>query len=224
MYSSFVFMVVMINTSIQLTKFRSSSGVHWFWLVGYVRIEVDSCFIFSLWYQFFSCSSWNKVNWLKQNKLTYHSLIIRLNSAHHHQLSVNINTKSVWKVRRLDVLCDLWVASSCQKTNQQIRKDIQWRLLCSASKKRREMWQDKWWVPHHDNALVLKKNIDLLRQAPYLPDPDPCNLFLFPRDHQRDPFWKRGGHQHGDEGHPAVRQKTTEKCIRLDWGLIGGGG
>jgi len=57
--------------------------------------------------------------------------------------------------------------------------------------KRRELWQDKSWLLHHDNApahnalsirqFLAEKNIAVLEQPPYSPDLAPCNFVLFPK-------------------------------------------
>ena len=56
--------------------------------------------------------------------------------------------------------------------------------------KRRELWQDKSWLLHHDNApahnalnirqFLAEKNMAVLEQPPYSPDLAPCDFFLFP--------------------------------------------
>ena len=73
---------------------------------------------------------------------------------------------------------------------QQIYKEILQLLLRSVRKKRQELWQDKSWLLHHDNArdhnaliirqFLAKKNIAGLEQPPYSPDLAPCDCFLFP--------------------------------------------
>ena len=39
-----------------------------------------------------------------------------------------------------------------QTINQQVYKEILRLLLCPSREKRRELWQDKSWLLHHDNA------------------------------------------------------------------------
>ena len=39
-----------------------------------------------------------------------------------------------------------------QTINQHIYKDILWRLMRSVREKRQELWDEKSWVLHHDNA------------------------------------------------------------------------
>ena len=57
--------------------------------------------------------------------------------------------------------------------------------------KRRELWETKSWLVHHDNApahndmgireFLTKNNIAVLAQPPYSPDLAPCDFFLFPK-------------------------------------------
>ena len=61
----------------------------------------------------------------------------------------------------------------------------------SAREKRRELWETRSWLLHHDNApahnalgireFLAKNNIAILKQPPYSPDLAPCDLFLFPK-------------------------------------------
>ena len=77
-----------------------------------------------------------------------------------------------------------------QTINQQVYKEILRLLLRSVREKRRELWQDKSWLLHHDNApahnalsirqFLAEKNIAILEQPPYSPDLAPCDSFLFP--------------------------------------------
>ena len=78
-----------------------------------------------------------------------------------------------------------------QMINQQVYKEILQLLLCSVPEKRRELWQDKSWLLHHNNApaynalsiqqFLTKKNITVLEQSPYSPDLAPCDFFIFPK-------------------------------------------
>ena len=77
-----------------------------------------------------------------------------------------------------------------QTINQQVYKEILRLLLRSVREKRRELWQDKSWLLHHDSApahnalnirqLLAEKNMAVLEQPPYSPDLAPCDFFLFP--------------------------------------------
>ena len=61
----------------------------------------------------------------------------------------------------------------------------------SVREKRRELWETKSWLLHHDNApahnalsirqFLAENNIAVLEQPPYLPDLTPCDFFLFPK-------------------------------------------
>ena len=78
-----------------------------------------------------------------------------------------------------------------QTINQQVYKEILRLLLRPVREKRRELWQDKSWLLHHDNApahnalsirqFLAEKNIAVLEQPPYSPDLALCDLFLFPK-------------------------------------------
>ena len=78
-----------------------------------------------------------------------------------------------------------------QTINQHVYKEILRRLLRSVREKRQELWEDNSWVLHHDNApahtapsireFLAQKNIAVLEQPPYSPDPAPCDFFLFPK-------------------------------------------
>ncbi|UYV84244.1 hypothetical protein LAZ67_X001650 [Cordylochernes scorpioides] len=57
--------------------------------------------------------------------------------------------------------------------------------------KRSDLWKDKNWLLHHDNALahtsllvrdfLAKNNTLIMPQPPYSPDLAPCDFFLFPK-------------------------------------------
>ena len=61
----------------------------------------------------------------------------------------------------------------------------------SVREKRRELWETKSWLLHHDNAtahnalsirqFLAENNIAVLEQPPYSPDLAPCDFFLFPK-------------------------------------------
>ena len=75
--------------------------------------------------------------------------------------------------------------------NQHIYRDVLRRLMRSVHEKRRELYEKKSWLLHHDNAPVhnalsireflAKNNIAVLEQLPYSPDLAPCDFFLFPK-------------------------------------------
>ena len=78
-----------------------------------------------------------------------------------------------------------------QNINQHVYKNILRRLMRSVWEKRRELWETRSWLLHHDNApahnalgilkFFAKNNIAALEQPPYSPDLAPCDLFLFPK-------------------------------------------
>ena len=39
-----------------------------------------------------------------------------------------------------------------QTINQQVYREMMWRLLCLVNRKRQELWQGKLWLLHHNNA------------------------------------------------------------------------
>ena len=61
----------------------------------------------------------------------------------------------------------------------------------SVRKKRRELWETRSWLLHHDYApahnaveirkFLVKDNIAVLEQAPHSPNLTPCDFFLFPK-------------------------------------------
>ena len=63
--------------------------------------------------------------------------------------------------------------------------------MCSVREKRRELWETKSWLLHHDNAhahnalsiqqFLAENNIAVQEQPPYSPDLAPCDFFLFPK-------------------------------------------
>ena len=76
-----------------------------------------------------------------------------------------------------------------QTINQHVHKNILRRLMRSVREKRRELWETRSWLLHHDNApapnalgireFLVKNNIAVLEQPPYSPDLAPCDFFLF---------------------------------------------
>ena len=78
-----------------------------------------------------------------------------------------------------------------QTINQNVYKNILRRLMRSVREKRRELWETKSWLLHHDNApahnalsirqFLTENNIAVLEQPPYSPDLAPCDFFLFPK-------------------------------------------
>ena len=74
-----------------------------------------------------------------------------------------------------------------QTINQNVYKDILRRLMRSVREKRKELWETKSWLLHHDNApahnalsiqFLAENNIAVLEQPPYSPDLAPCDFFL----------------------------------------------
>ena len=77
-----------------------------------------------------------------------------------------------------------------QTINKHVFKNNLRRLMCSVREKRRELWETRSWLLHHDNApahntseireFLAKNNIAVLKQPPYSPDLVPCVFFCFP--------------------------------------------
>ena len=75
--------------------------------------------------------------------------------------------------------------------NQHVYKNILLHMMRSVREKRRELWEMRSWLLHHDNApahnalgiwkFLAKNNIVVLEQPPYSPDLAPCDFFLFPK-------------------------------------------
>ena len=78
-----------------------------------------------------------------------------------------------------------------QTINQHVYKNILGSLMRSVWEKRRELWETRPRMLHHDNApahnaltireFLAKNNIAVLEQPPYSPDLAPCDFFLFPK-------------------------------------------
>ena len=81
--------------------------------------------------------------------------------------------------------------SQGQTINQHVYKNILRRLMCSVREKRRELWETRSWLLHHDNApahnaleirfFFAKNNISVLEQSACSPDLAPIvTSFCFP--------------------------------------------
>ena len=78
-----------------------------------------------------------------------------------------------------------------QTINQHVYKSILRRLLRLVRQKRREVWETRSWLLHHDNApahnalgireFLAKNDIVVLEQPPYSPDLAPYDFFLVPK-------------------------------------------
>ena len=77
-----------------------------------------------------------------------------------------------------------------QTINQHVYKNILQRLMRSVREKRRELWETRSWLLHHDNAppnnalgireFLAKNNIAVLEQPPYSPHLAFVTCFCFP--------------------------------------------
>ena len=78
-----------------------------------------------------------------------------------------------------------------QTINHHDYKNILRRLMRSVREKRRELWETRSWLLHHDNApfhkavgireFLTKNNMSVVEQPPYFPYLAPCDFFLFPK-------------------------------------------
>ena len=88
-----------------------------------------------------------------------------------------------------------------QTINQHVYKNIFRRLMRSVSEKRRELWETRSRLLHHDNApahnvlgireFFAKNNIAVLEQQPCSPDLAPCDFFFVfqtQESHERNSF------------------------------------
>lgn len=75
--------------------------------------------------------------------------------------------------------------------NKEYYKEVMQRLREAIRLKRSELWKNKSWILHHDNAsahtsmlvrdFLAKNNTVIMPQPPYSPDLAPCDFFLFPK-------------------------------------------
>ena len=73
-----------------------------------------------------------------------------------------------------------------QIINQNVYKDILQHLMCSVWEKRRQLWETKSWLLHHDNApadnalsiwqFLAENNINMLEQPLYSTELAPCDF------------------------------------------------
>lgn len=83
-----------------------------------------------------------------------------------------------------------WVPAG-QTINQHYYLQVLAQLRERIRKKRPELWKNKSWLLHQDNApahsalsvqtFLAKHGIPVLRHAPYSPDLAPCDFYLFPK-------------------------------------------
>lgn len=78
-----------------------------------------------------------------------------------------------------------------QTVNKEYYLAVMHRLRETIRKKRPELWQNKNWLLHYDNApahtsmlvrdFLAKNCTNIVPQTPYSSDVAPCDFFLFPR-------------------------------------------
>ena len=78
-----------------------------------------------------------------------------------------------------------------ETVNQHVYQQVLICLHNRVRRSRRELWSNKSWLLHHDNALankaisvrqlLVKKQITALDHSSYIPDLEPSNFWLFPR-------------------------------------------
>lgn len=108
-----------------------------------------------------------------------------------------------------------WVPED-QTVNQVYYKQVLTTLRERVRRKRFEMWKNRSWILHQDNApahnalsikeFLAKHGIPVLEHPPYSPDLAPCDFFLFPKVMSR----LKGTHL---ESVDAVKKKATEVMI-----------
>ena len=83
-----------------------------------------------------------------------------------------------------------WVPES-QTVNKEYYLQVVTTLRERVRRKRPEMWKNKSWILHQDNApahsalvvksFLAKHNTPVLQHPPYSPDLAPCDFFMFPK-------------------------------------------
>ena len=78
-----------------------------------------------------------------------------------------------------------------QTVNQYFYKETLVRLTEKIRRKRRDLWERKQWLLHHDNApahsaltirqFLASRQVSTLDHPPYSPDLAPSDFFLFPK-------------------------------------------
>ncbi|UYV61783.1 hypothetical protein LAZ67_1006524 [Cordylochernes scorpioides] len=78
-----------------------------------------------------------------------------------------------------------------RKVNKEYYLQVMRNLREAIRQKRPDLWKNKNWLLHHDNApahtsllvrdLLAKNNTLMMPQPPYSPDLAPCDFFLFPK-------------------------------------------
>ncbi|UYV69087.1 hypothetical protein LAZ67_6002340 [Cordylochernes scorpioides] len=78
-----------------------------------------------------------------------------------------------------------------RKVNKEYYLQVMRNLREAIRQKRRDLWKNKNWLLHHDNApahisllvrdFLAKNNTLMMPQPPYSPDLAPCDFFLFPK-------------------------------------------
>lgn len=78
-----------------------------------------------------------------------------------------------------------------ETVNQHFYKEVLVRLMEKIRRKRRDLWESKQWLLHHDNApahsaltirqFLASRQVATLDHPPYSPDLAPSDFFLFPK-------------------------------------------
>ena len=82
-------------------------------------------------------------------------------------------------------------ALECQTINKEYYLEVLCHLHDAVQRKQPDIWTEKNWQLHHDNALtqsahvikgfLAKNNATLVQQPPYCPNLAPSNFWLFPK-------------------------------------------
>ncbi|UYV83264.1 hypothetical protein LAZ67_23000327 [Cordylochernes scorpioides] len=79
----------------------------------------------------------------------------------------------------------------CRTVNKEYYLQVMRNLREAIRQKRPDLWKNKNWLLHHNNApahtsllvrdFLAKNNTLMMPQPPYFPDLAPCDFFLFPK-------------------------------------------
>ncbi|UYV74744.1 hypothetical protein LAZ67_12000768 [Cordylochernes scorpioides] len=96
---------------------------------------------------------------------------------------------------RSNVKVLLTVLFNCRGVGRKVNKEYHLQVISNLREairqKRRDLWKNKNWLLHHDNApahtsllvrdFLAKNNTLMMPQLPYSPDLAPCDFFSFPK-------------------------------------------
>ena len=120
-----------------------------------------------------------------------------------------------------------------ETVNQHFYQQVLIRLHNRVRRSKWELWSDKLWLFHHDNApahkaisvrqLLVKKQITALNYPPYSPDLAPCNFCFFFQDEgcdKRNSFLvSRRNQGFSDEGAEETQRRRFYQVVPWVAGL-----